>query len=411
MAKTTTKITGDTVKNPERPDKGYRLIWDGGDGAVNGFGVRITAAGAVSFIYNYRTKGGTLRRYTIGSPPIYSVEAARDEAKDLAQRVRKGADPLADKAAEREAPTFQDLADYYIERHLPNKRPASAKNDRQTIEKVLLPKLGKRKVVEITSNDIDKIHQRITNESGPYRANRVLALLSKMFALAINPKKWRNDNPAKGIERNHEEKRERYLSDDELARLTKTLDAWPDQSVANAVRLLLYTGARRGEALSATWKQFDLEQGVWTKPSAHIKQKKTHTVPLSPEAISVLSKMRGEAKSISPYLFPGPGKSGHLVEIKKGWASICEAADLEDLRLHDVRHSFASILVAGGATLPMIGRLLGHTQVSTTQRYAHLDVDPLRELVGKVGAAVNGAEKIAAEKKAKASTKVTQLHQ
>ena len=230
-----------------------------------------------------------------------------------------------------------------------------------------------------------------------------------MFALAIKPKKWRDDNPAKGIERNHEEKRERYLSDDELARLTKTLDAWPDQTIANVVRLLLYTGARRGEVLSAEWKQFDLEKKTWTKPSASTKQKTEHRVPLSDEALSLLSKMRAEAKSISPYLFPSSSESGHLVEIKKGWAAICKAAELEDLRLHDLRHSFASILVAGGASLPMIGALLGHTQVSTTQRYAHLDVDPLRELVGKVGAVVSGAEEVAAETQAKASAKVTKL--
>jgi integrase len=409
MARTTEKITGDTIKDLERPDKGYRIIWDGGDGGVKGFGVRITAAGAVSFIFNYRTKGGLLRRLTIGSPPSWSIEAARKEARALATDVDRGGDPLATWNAKREAPVFQDLADFYIERHLPKKRPASAKNDRQTIEKLLLPKLGKRKVADITSDEIDKLHQRITKERGPYRANRALALLSKMFALAIKPKKWRDDNPAKGIERNHEEKRERYLSDDELARLTKTLDAWPDQTIANVVRLLLYTGARRGEVLGATWKQFDLEKKTWTKPSASTKQKTEHRVPLSDEALSLLSKMRAEEKSISPYLFPSSSESGHLVEIKKGWAAICKAAELEDLRLHDLRHSFASILVAGGASLPMIGALLGHTQVSTTQRYAHLDVDPLRELVGKVGAVVSGAEEVAAEKQAKASAKVTKL--
>jgi len=125
--------------------------------------------------------------------------------------------------------------------------------------------------------------------------------------------------------------------------------------------------------------------------------------------VSVLSNMRAKAKAISPYLFPGPGKSGHLVEIKKAWASICEAAELENVRLHDLRHSFASILVAGGASLPMIGRLLGHTQVSTTQRYAHLDVDSLRGLVAEVAAVVGGAEKVAAKNKAKASAKVVPL--
>jgi integrase len=179
---------------------------------------------------------------------------------------------------------------------------------------------------------------------------------------------------------------------------------------ANAIRLLLYTGARRGEVLSAQWKHFDFNKGTWTKPSAHTKTKKEHKVPLSPEALAVLSKMRAEAKSISTYLFPGRGGT-HRVDLKKPWPAICEEAGIEGLRVHDLRHSFASILVAGGASLPMIGRLLGHTQVATTQRYAHLDVDPLRELVAKVGAVVDGAEKVAGEKAGKAGAEVVKLRE
>ena len=177
---------------------------------MKGFGLRVTAAGSMSFIFNYRTRAGRLRRLTIGSPPTYSVEAARDEAKDYDREVRKGRDPLAHRQSERDAPTFTDLADYYIEKHLPKKRPSSAKTDRQTIDKVLLPELGKLKVAEITFDDIEGIHHKITNRA-PDLANRVVALLSKMFSLAIK-KRWRADNPAKGIERNQESKRARYLS-------------------------------------------------------------------------------------------------------------------------------------------------------------------------------------------------------
>jgi integrase len=154
--------------------------------------------------------------------------------------------------------------------------------------------LAQLKVKEITFDDIDGIFDSITKSGHPYGANRVVALLSKMFNLAIN-KGWRTDNPAKGIERNEGHKRERYLSDHERARLTKTLDAWPDQHTANAIRLLLYTGARRGEVLSAEWKHFDTDKGTWTKPSAHTKTKRTHTVPLSRERLAVLSKMRALA--------------------------------------------------------------------------------------------------------------------
>lgn len=374
----------------EAPATGNRIYYDDD---VKGFGLRVTSAGARAFILNYRVNGRE-RRYTIGRHPDFSVTAAREVATKLKRQIQQGHDPCAEQHADRSAPTVADLAAYYIERHLPKKR--TAETDRQTIDKVLLPKLGRRKVAEITFADIDALHHKITGAGTPIRANRVVALLSKMFSLAVK-KDWRSDNPARGVERNEENRRERVLSDDELARLTKTLDAWPDQEAANAIRLLLYTGARRGEVLSAEWKQFDLEVRTWTKPSAHTKTKKTHTVPLSDAAMAVLSNMhdeRARSGKLSPYLFPARGGEGHRVDLKKPWAAICEAAGIEDLHVHDLRHSFASILVASGASLPMIGRLLGHTQVSTTQRYAHLNVDPLRQLVEKVGAVVEGAGKI-----------------
>ena len=366
----TVNLTERTIKTTKRPTEGYSIIWDE---QVKGFGVRFTP-GSTAFIYNYRTRGGRQRRYKIGYAPDFSVDAARDEARDLAVQVSKGHDPLAHNQAERGAPTFKDLADYYIEKHLPKKR--SAKTDEFAIEALLdKHKLGMRKVAEITFNDIDALHHKITKEGYPYRANRVVALLSKMFTLAIK-KGWRTDNPAKGVERNEEIPRERYLSGDELARLTKILDAWPDQRTANAIRLLLYTGARRGEVLGATWDQFDLSNTTWTKPSSHTKTKKVHTVPLSDAAFAVLSKMQDErvkSDRMSPYLFPGRS-ADHRVDLKKPWPAICKQAGITGLRIHDLRHSFASVLVAGGASLPMIGKLLGHTQVSTTQRYAHLDV-------------------------------------
>jgi integrase len=386
------KLTEKTIKNPKLPPKGYTLKWDD---EVKGFGVRITAGGSVAFIFNYRTRGGRMRRKTIGDVSEYSVEAARRVAKRYRHIVDEGGDPLATQEAERGAPTFKRLAEEYIEKHLPKKRPSSAKIDRQTIDNELLPVLRQRKVAEITFSDIDDLHHKITKRA-PYRANRVVALLSKMFSLAIK-KGWRTDNPAKGIERNHESKRERYLSNDELTRLTEALAKYPDQDVANAVRLLLMTGARRGEVLSAQWVQFDLEQGVWSKPSAHTKQKAIHTVPLSPPALELLAAMHASRDPNSPYLFPGRDGKGHRVDLKKPWPAICETAGITGLRLHDLRHSYASILASGGTTLLMIGKLLGHTQLSTTLRYAHLQVDPLREATARAGAVIKGAGTAGAE--------------
>ena len=208
-----------------------------------------------------------------------------------------------------------------------------------------------------------------------------------MFALAIKWD-WRSDNPARGIEKYLEEKRERYLSQDELARLTAALAEYPNQTAANAIRLLLLTGARKGEALSATWGQLDLEAGVWTKPSAHTKQKKLHRVPLSAPAMQLLSEMKSNAAS--DHVFTGRAPGEPLQDIKGAWETIRKAANIEDVRVHDLRHTYASILASAGLSLPIIGALLGHTQPSTTARYAHLYDDPLRKATETVGAIVAG---------------------
>src|SRR5262249_59216119 len=140
-----------------------------------------------------------------------------------------------------------------------------------------------------------------------------------------------------------------------------------------ALRLLLLTGARSGEVFAATWDQFDLEAGRWTKPSSHTKQKKQHVVPLSPEARELLQHIRRGADETQTYVFPSTGKTGHLTTLKKSWRLICKAAGITNLRIHDLRHSYASIAINAGLTLPVIGRLLGHTQTATTARYTHLE--------------------------------------
>ncbi len=161
--------------------------------------------------------------------------------------------------------------------------------------------------------------------------------------------------------------------------------------VADAIRLLMLTGARRSEVLSATWDAFDLDAGVWTKPSSHTKQKKPHRVPLSPPALQLLQKIRAREKHSSGYIFPSRARSKHphLTELKKSWNRICQLAEIEGVRIHDLRHTYASILVSGGASLPIIGALLGHTQVQTTHRYAHLMDNPLREATTQVAAIID----------------------
>lgn len=382
------------VRSLPAPDRDYQIIREQGRGAVTGFGVRVTAAGVKAFILHY-TVAGRERRITIGTWPSWTVTAAREEAKRLRQDADRGIDPLSDRQAERSAPTVAELSDRYIAEHAIRKR--TGKDDESMLRRLIRPELGSRKVAAITFADIDRLHRKVTQQAGPYQANRVLALLSKMFSLSI---RWemRADNPAKGIERNLEEKRHRYLTGDELRRLTEALAKHSSPIAANAIRLLLLTGARRGEVLSATWDQFDLEAAVWVKPSSHTKNKLRHRVPLSAPARQLLVQMRDEeevsarqsGRSPSPYAFPGREGDGPMVEIKKTWASLCKAAGITGVRIHDLRHTYASVLASSGLSLPIIGALLGHTQPSTTARYAHLFDDPLRNATERAGAIISG---------------------
>src|SRR5262249_30777918 len=251
---------------------------------VTGLGARVTAGGARAFILNYRTKVGRERRYTIGAFPDWKVVAARTEARRLKALVDQGRDPMGDVHDERGAPTVADLCKRFEkEPTTPRCRPSTAYDYRHAIAKDILPALGTIKVADVTYTDIDRLHRKITGRGAPYQANRRVAILSKIFGLAI---RWRMrpDNPAKGIERNKEAKRQRYLSNDEIIRLGAALDKHKDQQAADVIRLLMLTGARRGETQAMRWADVDLEAGVWTKPGATTKQKTEHRVPLSAPA-------------------------------------------------------------------------------------------------------------------------------
>jgi integrase len=382
-------LTTEIAKSLERPEKGSTITYDyvrGDDPSkvVRGFGLRVTAAGAKAFILNYRASGQE-RRLTIGGFPSWGISRARAEARELRVRIDRGEDPLAERVALREAPTVRQLADRYIDEHLPKKRPSSAAHDRAMLDYWVIPALGARKVASVRPADIEELHARVTRKGKPIQANRVVALVSKMFQLAI---KWeiRPDNPCRGaVDRNPEVRRKRYLSAAEIARLSVALGECKDRQAADAIRLLLLTGARRGEVEGATWSQFDLDAGTWLKPGSTTKQKTDHLVPLSAPALMLLSEMgRGRPEE---YLFPSG--DGHL-NLRHAWDGVRKAAGLVDLHLHDLRHSFASILVSAGASLPLIGALLGHSNPATTSRYAHLMIDPLRDAAERVGVVVSG---------------------
>jgi len=437
------RLNEDAVKAEKAPIKGAKWIWDD---EVSGFGLRVFAptlrnpAGARSFFMSYRVSGAE-RRFTIGSYPDWSAKAARAEAKALRRRIDRGEDPTTDKREAREAPTVKDLAERYKAEHLHKKAEQSRKNDWAMIVNDILPTIGLRKVAEVDDVDIGAIHKRVS-ERAPVRANRVLAVASKMFSLSLRrvegePAAWRNQaqgNPCKGVERNPEDGHERFFSKAELAALTDALQVYGETPASNCLRLIMLTGCRPGEAMRATWVEF-ADAGYWDKPSSHTKQKKRHRVPLAPGAIALLEQLAAKRVGDVEFVFPGQIKGHPLRQIRTCWEDITEratialwaqsadakvaglVADLGELatvdtcraeaarrkialpvaltddRAYDLRHSFASIGAGGGLSLQIIGRLLGHTQSRTTQRYAHLADDPLREAVTKIGSVIAGAGK------------------
>ena len=382
-------LTDAEVRDLKIPANGNVITYDD---KVAGFGCRVTAAGSKSFIFNYRTRAGRERRVTVGSASSWQTTAARAEAKRLRRLVEAGGDPLGDIEAEREAPSMADLIERFTAEHLSRKRSGTATDYRRMLDSHIGPALKHLKVADVVYADIDRLHQKITKAGHLYRANRVVAVLSKMFSLSI---KWqmRDNNPCVGIERNTEHHRRRYLKDDELARLVEALAKHPDRQAANIIRLLMLTGCRKGEALSARWADLDLKKGLWSKPAASVKQNEPHEAPLSAPARQLLSEIAAAAKPriLGTYVFPGKGTTGHRVDIKRDWRQLCRDAGIAGLRVHDLRHSFASQLASSGSSLPLIGALLGHSRPATTARYTHLFDDARMAAVERVGALIDAA--------------------
>jgi integrase len=282
------------------------------------------------------------------------------------------------------------LAERYLTEHaVPHKRAGPVADDRWLIRQWILPALGNTKVEAVEYSDIATLHRKITEYGTATSANRCVGLLGKMFNLA-RQWKWRDGhNPAVGIQRNPEQRRDRPLSTAEMTRLLAAVSRYPHRNAADAILLLALTGSRTGEVLKATWSQFDLDAAVWTKPSSHTKQKRDHRVPLPAAAVDLLaSRPRGEG---GDYVFPGRRAGCSLTSLSWPWRRICAQAGIphgrkDGITPHDLRHSFGSFLGSGGESLPIIGALLGHTQPSTTLRYVHMFVDPLRAATERVAA-------------------------
>ena len=377
------RLTDRIVREAAPPPRRLcRYIWDD---QVIGFGLCLTRAGARSFVVRYRVEGRE-RKLTIGAYPDWSVSAAREEAKRVKRAADLGGDPLGLRYERRSAPTVAVLVDRYLKEHASRKADHAYRDQQSLMRRFVLPSLGKMRIDEVKHADIDRLHRHIS-ETTPIQANRVAQVLRKMFNLAIRWE-YRTDNPVSGLVFNPEPPRHRYLTEDEIERLTAVLADHPNRRCANVIRLLLLTGARKGEVMKATWDQFDLEGGVWTKPSSHTKQRREHRVPLSAAVVALLRDIQEGQPRFCRFVFPGDPPGHALTEISTFWEGVRKKADIPDVRMHDLRHTYASILVSAGLSLPIIGALLGHTQPQTTARYSHLFDHPLREATERVSAVV-----------------------
>ncbi len=379
-----TKRTIDAARYepPASHPRGAFYIWDT---ETAGFGLRVYPSGRKVFVLTYRVKGKQ-RFYSLGRYGELTVQEARTEALDVLRQARQGKDPAEDRMAYRKAPTMADLAERFIEEHSKvNKKPASVVQDRQRFRLHILPRLGHRRVVDITRADVAELHTAMA--AIPGAANNVRSLLAKAFSLA-EVWGWRPEgsNPTQHVRAYKTQRRERHLSPAELRRLAEVLaEAERLQTtgpeVIAAMRLLILTGCRRNEILRLRWEEVDFEGRCLRLPDSKTGPK---TVPLNSVALELLSEI--ERREGNPFVIPGKKVGAHLTSLNGQWPRIRAAAGLEGVRLHDLRHTFASFGVNLGLPLPMIGKVLGHSHASMTERYAHLADDPVREANEKIGA-------------------------
>ena len=392
------KLTERMAKAADTRAKDYLIF----DEEVTGFALCIYRSGNRAFTLSY-IFNGRQRRFMIGRWPEWSVTAARDRAKGLRREIDTGKDPLASRVETREAPRISDLIDRFIVEHVPRLAPRNGADQISMMKKLVEPHWRYRLVSEITPSDVEKLLSYIAegrprpakpepkirrsslkpSKPTPIRANRAGEMVRKMFTLAV-AWKMRADNPATGFHRRVETERERFLSLEEIARLAAALGAAEDQRAAGIVRICLLTGARVGEARQARFEQFNLELAFWSKPATTTKQRKVHRLPISAEMAAIVRQRRLVVPKGCPWLFPGDVEGQPVQEIRRFWLTVQKRTELADVRIHDLRHTFASLLISGGASLEMIGKLLGHSQMKTTQRYAHLADSPLRAGVDAV---------------------------
>lgn len=408
------KITKRVVDAAETKAKRYTIF----DSEVIGFGLRVYPTGKKSYIFEYRPGAGgrseKKKRATIGSTTEFTPDEARKLADNLRSRVKVGEDPQSDKANERKAITVDALSQKFMSDHVEAKRAANTIDAYQdALKRYVLPKLGKMKAKDVNTSHVTRLH--VDMKDMPSMANKVVAVVSSMFSFGFRMKLIpKSENPAEEVERYREEGKERYLSSAELERLgasfrlaettglpweidltkkTKHLRKTRRETIIGeapvaALRLLLFTGARLREILHLEWSHVDFERGILLLPKSKTGKK---SIVLNAYALEILGSIRRVGRYVISGESAGMDDEKPRSDLKRPWEAIRRHAGLDDVRIHDLRHSFASFGAGGGMGLPIIGKLLGHSQSSTTQRYAHLDTDPVRQASDAIGSKIAGA--------------------
>ena len=385
------------------------IVWDD---KLKGFGVIVYPTGLKTYVAQYR-KDGRSHRVVIGKHGRLTPDEARKEAKALLGDVEKGANPAFERRTKREAPTLDKVAEGFLAYAFAKKKTGTARGYDNALRLHILPQLGTKRLTKITHADVESLHASMSDRRP--QANRTLAVLSAVWSWAARHRHVdAASNPTKGVEKYRESAWERYLTQDELLRLSDALTAaettgrlhsvdesnlkakhapkpenrrrkFDSHSVA-AIRLLTLTGARLREILDAKWEHVDLERGMMFLPDSKTGRKPIYLSAAAAAILSALPRIDG-----NPCVIPGEKTGQPRADLKRPWDAICEVAGLDGVRLHDLRHSFASVGAGASLGLPIIGKLLGHSQPSTTQRYAHLDADPMRRAVETIGSTIAAA--------------------
>lgn len=384
------KLTKRSIDETAASDKEV-FLWDA---TLPGFGVRIKPTGIKSFIIQYRNRHGRSRRVTVGRYGVMTLEEARTEARLQLSAVSRGSDPRQERDEGRSAMTVKDLVDRYMSDHCEGRCKASTiKAHQWLLDRFIIPAVGRRSIHELRHSDVDALHQSLKETR--YNANRVLGLLKAMYGRA---RVWNlvdiHVDPTAGVRPFRETRRQRFLSMEELRKLAVTLDlAEQDGTISRIVgaayRLLVLTGARLSEIQKLKWEEVDLANGLILLKEHKSDRHGAKAIPLSQAASRVLENI--ERIEGNPYVFVGKIEKQHITDLQRPWRRIRASAGLVDVRIHDLRHTFASMGISVGGSLPIIGGLLGHRTPQATAVYAHLAADPLRQTTEQVGSLIGNA--------------------